>query len=537
MAHPSTIKDPDQIYDLIIIGGGITGAGAARDAALRGLTCLLLEKDDFASGVTSKSTRLIHGGLRYLANFEVDLVAESLRERAILRKQAPHLIKPMPIIIPIYAGDPHGRAVMSIGIHFYDLLSHEKDIPHYFTSGTEKTLTFEPRLKREGLKGSALFYDHQIMMPERLVIDNVISAREAGAVLLNHVRAEKIEETDRGVTVTARDTLTGTPYAFRSRVLINAAGPWVDSVRQAGGIDHKKIIFPTKGIHLVMPKLSEQALFVTSRDGRMFFIIPLGAYSLIGTTDTKYGGDLNDVHADQDDVNYLINESRRILPGLDITREAILYTYAGIRPLAFSGTSESKISRKHRVIREGRNGRIITIAGGKLTTYRNMAKDVIDAACKALGVRHECVTDKKPLAGSLPLSYEDYLHDVVPELSAQYKIPAETVRHLVSYYGSRAERVMQLVEADPLSGKAISPESRDLYAQVSYSVLDEDARTLSDIVLRRMHLGMTASRGLQQVEKLAEIAGAELKWNDDEKHHQIEEFKQTLRKETACLKV
>jgi glycerol-3-phosphate dehydrogenase len=324
MAHPSTIKDPDQIYDLIIIGGGITGAGAARDAALRGLTCLLLEKEDFASGVTSKSTRLIHGGLRYLANFEVDLVAESLRERAILRKQAPHLIKPMPIIIPIYAGDPHGRAVMSIGIHFYDLLSHEKDIPHYFTSSTEKTLNFEPRLKREGLKGSALFYDHQIMMPERLVIDNIISAREAGAVLLNHVRAEKIEETGSGVTVLARDTLIGTPYTFQSRVLINAAGPWIDTVRKAGNIDHKKIIFPTKGIHLVMPKLSEQALFVTSRDGRMFFIIPLGSNSLIGTTDTKYGGDLDEVHADQDDVSYLINESRRILPGLDITRQAIL---------------------------------------------------------------------------------------------------------------------------------------------------------------------------------------------------------------------
>jgi glycerol-3-phosphate dehydrogenase len=166
-----------------------------------------------------------------------------------------------------------------------------------------------------------------------------------------------------------------------------------------------------------------------------------------------------------------------------------------------------------------------------------MAEDVVDAVCKALGVKHECVTDKKPLAGSLPLSYEDYIRDVVPELSAEYKIPPETVRHLVSYYGSRAERIMQLVEADPESGETISLESRDLYAQVSYSVLEEDARTLSDIVLRRLHLGMTASRGLQQAERIAEIAGAELKWSDDEKHHQIEAFKETLRKERACLKV
>ena len=168
------------------------------------------KKETSRPGVTSKSTRLIHGGLRYLANFEMDLVAESLRERAILRKQAPYLIHPMPILIPIYKEDPHGRAVMSLGIHLYDLLSHEKDIPHYFTSNREKTLGFEPRLNQEGLIGSALFYDHQIMMPERLVIENIISARAAGARLLNYVRAEKIEETINGIVVTAKDTLTGT---------------------------------------------------------------------------------------------------------------------------------------------------------------------------------------------------------------------------------------------------------------------------------------------------------------------------------------
>jgi len=250
----------DQIFDVIVIGGGITGAGTARDAAMRGLSCLLLEKGDFASGVTSKSTRLIHGGLRYLANFEVGLVAESLRERAILRRQAPYLIHSIPILIPIYKGDPHGRTVLSIGIHLYDMLSREKDIPHYFVSGREKTLGFEPRLNQDGLKGSALFYDHQIMMPERLVIENIIGAREAGAKILNYVRAEKIEETNGGIAVAARDVLTNQAHAFRSKTLINAAGPWIDMVRAAGNIDTKRIIFPTKGIHLVFPKFSEQAL-------------------------------------------------------------------------------------------------------------------------------------------------------------------------------------------------------------------------------------------------------------------------------------
>src|SRR5512147_2537298 len=181
----SKALDTERIFDLIVIGGGITGAGVARDAALRGLSTLLLEKRDFASGVSSKTTRLVHGGLRYLANFELDLVTEALRERAILRRHCPYLITPMPILIPIYRGDPHGRAAISVGIHLYELLSREKDIPHYFTSGADRTLSMEPHLNREGLQGSALFYDHQIIMPERLVIENIIAAREAGAVVRN----------------------------------------------------------------------------------------------------------------------------------------------------------------------------------------------------------------------------------------------------------------------------------------------------------------------------------------------------------------
>jgi glycerol-3-phosphate dehydrogenase len=534
--HRTAVIDSDQLFDLIVIGGGITGAGVARDAALRGLSCLLLEKGDFSSGVTSKSTRLIHGGLRYLANFEVDLVAEALRERAILRRQAPYLIRPMPILIPIYSGDPHGRVAISIGIHLYDLLSHEQDIPHYFTSGAAPTLELEPRLNREGLKGSALFYDHQIMMPERLVIENVISARESGAMLLNHVSANRIEETGDCIRVTATDVIAGREVVFRSKVLINASGPWIDKVRRSGSIDQRNIIHPTKGIHLVLPRLSDQALFVTSRDERMFFIIPLGSCSLIGTTDTNYGGDLDNVHADGDDVEYLLGESRRILPGLNITRESIHYTYAGIRPLAFSGTRESTISRKHRVIKEGRTGRIITIAGGKLTTYRAMAQDVVDAACKVLGIKVPCMTDKKPLAGGLPMGYDEYLKEVVPEFSTRHGVLPETVRHLISFYGSRAERVLELAKMDPVLGQVISPESPDLYAQVLYGVMEEGARTLSDIVLRRMHIGMTAGRGFKQAETIAEIVGKELKWDDDEKRRQIDGFKKALDEETNCLK-
>jgi glycerol-3-phosphate dehydrogenase len=526
----------DRQFDLIIVGGGITGAGTARDAALRGLSCLLLEKGDYASGVSSKTTRLIHGGLRYLANFEIDLVAEALRERAILRRLAPYLIHPIPLVIPIYKGDPHGRAVISLGIHLYDLLSHEQDIPHYFTAGRERTLAGEPRLNREGLTGSALFYDHQLLMPERLVIENILSAREAGASVLNHTRVERIEETGSGIVVTARDVLADTTRQYGARLLVNAAGPWIDRVRQAGNIDRGRIIFPTKGIHLVLPKLSDQALFVTSRDGRMFFIVPLGDRSLVGTTDTKYHGDLDEVHATSDDVEYLLNETRRVLPGMDVSRERILYTYAGIRPLAFAGSSESKISRKHRVIREGRSGRIITIAGGKLTTYRAMAKDVLDAVCSILKLRRPCRTDRQAFPGGLPVPHDEFVKEAVPELGSCYGVDRETVLHLIRFYGSRTKRVLDLVKAEPALREQISPESRDIYAQVVYSIREEQARTLPDVVFRRIYLGMTGKRGSDRIGRIAAIMAQELGWNDDEAGREVDDFQKELRKETACLR-
>ncbi|HTG00564.1 MAG TPA: glycerol-3-phosphate dehydrogenase/oxidase [Nitrospirota bacterium] len=528
-------SDKKTEFDIIVVGGGITGAGVARDAALRGLSCLLVEKGDFASGTTSKSTRLIHGGLRYLANFEVDLVAESLRERAVLRKQAPYLIHPVPILIPIYRDDLHGRTVISIGIHLYDLLSHERDIPHYFTSNREKTLKFEPRLRQEGLQGSALFFDHQIRMPERLVIENILAARQAGAVTLNHTLAEKIEELPDRVAVSTRDAFSGAQGTYRARVLINAAGPWIDRVRARGGLVSTSVIHPTKGIHLVMPRLSTQALFVTSRDGRMFFIIPLGDYSLIGTTDTNYDGDLDHVHADNADIDYLLNESRRVLPGLGINRQSIFHTYAGIRPLAFSGPHTSKISRKHRILREGRAGRIITIAGGKLTTYRHMAEDVVNAACRVLGIKTPCTTSRTPLPGDIGAEYEVYLKQGVRELSVKYKTAEALVRHLVDCYGSRAANVLEIVKENPAMGEAISPECADIGAQIEFSIKEEQGRTLEDILLRRMAIGMSRSRGLDQIDRVASVAATHLRWSKDERQHAVDLYREALKKETACL--
>ncbi len=261
------------------------------------------------------------------------------------------------------------------------------------------------------------------------------------------------------------------------------------------------------------------------------------AYSLIGTTDTKYSGDLDEVHADQDDVDYLLTESRRILPKMNLTKESILYTYAGIRPLAFSGEDETKISRKHRVIQEGRHHRIITIAGGKLTTYRNMAKDVVDAACGVLGNRLRCVTDKNPLPGGLPMDYEQYLREAVPEMAARHQVCARAGAPSRSVFTVRGpRRSWDLPETDPVLGGVHLPgEPRYLCPGTvqRQGGRGEDAFGHHPPQNTSRHDG---SRGIHQAPKIAVIAAKELKWSEDEKQHQIEEFKKALNKELACLR-
>jgi glycerol-3-phosphate dehydrogenase len=302
-----------------------------------------------------------------------------------------------------------------------------------------------------------------------------------------------------------------------------------------GSLGGDDIIFPTKGIHLVLPKVSEQALFVSSRDGRMFFIMPFGAYSLIGTTDTRFDGDLDEVHADQADVEYLISQSARILPSLNISRKSILYTYAGIRPLAFSGKEESKISRKHRVIREGRFKRVVTIAGGKLTTYRNMAKDTVDSVCRILGRRVRCETDTVAFPGGLPAGYDEYLSESVPMLSSRYKLQPDTVRHLIHCYGARAEKVLELSRDDVALLARISPESNDIFAQILYSLREEEARTITDVILRRIHIGITGSRGLPAAKRIAAMAGRHQGWTKDEMRQEVADFRTAVHKDTAVL--
>ena len=336
-------------FDLIVVGGGIMGSGIARDAALRGLDTLLLEKEDFACGTTSRSTRLIHGGLRYLRQFEFKLVRQDMREREILLHIAPHLVFPLRFLIPINTLSE--KITLPIGMLLYDMLSFDKSLPGRKRISTEEVISLEPDLNTEGMSGAYFYYDCQVQYTERLCLENVIAAVESGATAINYARATGLEKTDDSVSgVQIEDVISGEQYQVKARMVVNATGHWMEDVQKMFGSGSRQMIRRTKGVHLITRQVSNNAIVGFSpSDGRLFFIVPWLDYSLIGTTDTDYPGDLDCVVADTDDVDYLLSAAQHVFPSLK--RDDIYYTEAGLRALVLSGgTSASDTSRAHKLV-------------------------------------------------------------------------------------------------------------------------------------------------------------------------------------------
>ncbi len=377
-------------YDVVIIGAGINGAGIARDAAMRGLKLLLIDKGEPGCATTSASTRLIHGGLRYLEHFEFGLVRESLREREILLRIAPHLVRPLPMTIPIYKQSKRGRLTIRAGMMLYDLLSWGKSLPRHRMLARAETLERWPGLNPEGLVGSARYYDAQVEFPERLVLANVESAREFGAEVLTHTRVTKI--TSSGVEF-------GEKFAEAS-VIINAAGPWIDRVLERAPVKSPKLIGGTKGSHIVVAPFEDapaNALYLEARsDGRPIFIIPWNKLYLIGTTDVRFEGDPDEVRCEPWEIDYLLSETNLALPSARLTRDSILQTYSGVRPLPVTGDKdEQSITRRHFIREHPQLPNLLSIVGGKLTTYRSLSEECVDLIFRKLGRNPPpCNTDK-----------------------------------------------------------------------------------------------------------------------------------------------
>ena len=509
-------------FDLIVVGGGIMGSGIARDAALRGLDTLLLEKEDFACGTTSRSTRLIHGGLRYLNQFEFKLVRQDMREREILLRIAPHLVFPLRFLIPI--AKTMDKIALPIGMLLYDLLSFDKSLPGRKHISTNEVENLEPDLDTEGISGAYFYYDCQVPFTERLCLENVLSAAENGATAINHARVTGLLKTGDSVSgVQVEDIISGEQCQAKARMVVNASGHWMDDVQKVFGSDSRQMIRRTKGIHLVTRQVSNNGIVSFARsDGRLFFVIPWLDYSLIGTTDTDYTGDVDCVYADADDVDYLLTAAQHAFPSLK--RDDIYYTEAGLRALVLSGgKSASDTSRAHKLIDHERTDSLkgyISLLGGKITGYRGISEETVDLACRKLGRKTPCKTAEIPLPGAPAVSHED-----IQQAAQQGILDESTVAHLAAIYGSQFSKITDLATKDPAGEQPLCSHFPDIVAQVWHAVEEESALTVTDFLLRRGAAGFASCQGLDGVELIAQEMGRLLGWSANEQGNQTETYR------------
>ena len=517
-------------YDLIIIGGGVNGAATARDAALRGLKTILLEKSDYASGTSSWSTRLIHGGLRYLEYFEFSLVRESLREREVLLRTAPHLVKPLMLTVPVYGDRSRPYWKIQAGMLLYDIFSYDKTLPSHRMLPKEKFHQLFRYLDQEGLKGGAQYYDGQAVYAERLGLENILAATEAGATCLNYTEVTSlVRDGNRIKQLQCEDKLTGETFTVQGSdraIIINTTGPWVDEICQRGEENGKAIsisnqpqIGGTKGSHIVVPPFSgapDTALYVEAKsDGRPFFIVPwLGMY-LIGTTDLRFQGSLDQVKADNDEIDYLLQETNLIIPSAQLTREDIQFTYSGVRPLPYTppGQKTGSVSRKHILHDHSREGinNVISLIGGKLTTFRHVGEELVEAVYKKQNRNPSpCPTLKTPFPGAIFPS-DEKVTATVNQYRDRVSLP--TLDHLFTLYGARAADVLQLTDEAPDLATAISPQLPDIKAQIVYAVRHEFAHNLIDILRRRTTIAMQLNYGLDVLPVVSEVLQTYCGWS------------------------
>ncbi len=510
-------------YDVAIIGAGINGAGIARDAALRGLRGVVLEQYDLCSGTSAASSRLIHGGLRYLEYGEFPLVFESLRERITLRKIAAHLVHPLRITIPIYESARRGLWLIRLGMIAYDLLSVGKSVPGHEILSRDVMLDAEPGLASNGLRGAARYFDAQVTYAERLVLENLLGAKAAGADILTYKTvAGIIVERGRVTALNFRDTRTHRTGRIEASVIINAAGPWVDEVLKTATDDAPRLIGGTKGSHIVVGHFDgapTDAFYVeAAADGRPFFIIPWNDQYLIGTTDIRYDGDLGEIRANPEEIDYLLAETNRVFPQARLTAEKINFAYAGVRPLPKRDKGpESSITRRH-IIRKNRNiaRGLISIIGGKLTTYRNLAEQTVDRLGRVMGRKlPDCRTREMLLPGAYRL------HEARSALESLDCLSAKGVERLLGIYGGRAIDLASLAGDEPDLMRCIDNAESVLAAEVAFSIRDEMAQTLADIVHRRLMIGLSRDQGREMYESIATIAAKEFNWNGDQRSAEL----------------
>jgi len=547
---PRKLHELDADFDLVIIGGGITGLAAAWEASLRGLKTCLLEKNDFGWSTSAATSKLIHGGLRYLENYEFGIVRESLRERRILGCAAGHLIKPLPFLLPVYDTSHPGKMIYQAGLVLYDLLSYDRNhqvsddlrVPHHTWISRSRVMEVEPDIEAKGLQGGFLYYDYQSLHPERLNLEFLKSACSRGAIAVNHFAVENFhtEPTKHGkrvIGVTGRDTISGEKKVVRGKVFINATGPWMDLV--LGLVEEKPeaSLSRSKGIHLLTdPILKNHAVLFRTRKGGHFFILPWEGYSLIGPTDTPFTDHPDNLHPEHEDVRELIDDVNEAIPGKPLKKEMIRHITIGIRPLIFSGKSTYRASRKSEIYDHAHRGvdGMISVAGGKWTTSRQLGVDLIQMILRKpelASFKQEHVDSSVlPLFGSpgFASSASQYEEESLKKYATK-EVPEEVHRHLIILYGTEHLEILSIVKRDASLAKRISDQTNrfDIMAQVVYAIERESALTLEDILNRRLVLGTYGYPGEKAVERVADLAQKMLGWDSHRKKEEIESLKKS----------
>jgi glycerol-3-phosphate dehydrogenase len=509
--------------DLLVIGGGITGAGIARDAALRGIRTALVEKGDFGSATSSHSSRLIHGGLRYLEQRDFHLVREASRERRVLLKIAPHLVRPLAFLFPVYRGARVPAWQLRAGMWLYDLLAAFRNVRTHRWLRPKRVRREEPALRDRDLVGAALYYDAQAD-DARLVLATMRSAAQAGALVANYAEVTSLAKPDgrvRGAAV--RDALAAgaEPRIVRALVVVNATGPWSDAIRRLDEPAAEPLLRLTKGAHVAVPRARlghrHAITLISPIDGRVMFVIPWGDLSYVGTTDTDDAGAPDDVRASAADVVYLLRSANAYFPNARLGPGDVVSTWAGLRPLLAPARElrASAVSREHRIV-ESVSG-LVTIAGGKLTTYRVMARDVVDLVARRLHdldgrpVPRRPPTDRLALPGGEPADLE-----VLVEAARARDVPEPVARHLVRSYGSESAAVLNHAAQAPVLGQPIMAGRPEIWAEVRHAVDREMAVRLADVLIRRLHLfHEEPGHGLKAAAAVARLMGPLLDWDEE----------------------
>ncbi len=534
--HSAIAELGTESFDVLVIGGGVTGVGAALDAASRGLKVALIESQDIAAGTSSRSSKLIHGGLRYLEQYDFRLVREALHERELLVSTlCPHLVKPVGFLFPLTEKFKE-RTYVGAGLALYDALrGFQRALPWHKHISQKQINEIAPSLRPDIILGAIKYFDAQVD-DARHTLSVARTAARHGAVIATRVRAESlIRDGKRVVGVKAKDLVTGKGISINATVTVMCAGIWSDELHEKFELTAGYGVTMSKGVHIVLPgsAIKSNAGIILKTPVSVLFLIPWGDKWIVGTTDTPYAGDRAEPFASRDDVQYILDQANRVLMP-ELKAEEIIGVYAGLRPLVANkkGSATTKLSREHTVDRPAAG--FVSIAGGKYTTYRIMGRDVIDLAVNELRkLSPESVTEKLPLIGA-----DGYfaLVQQSERIAEDSGLDLETVTHLLNRYGSMISEILDLISSQPGLAKKLHKELPYIKAEIYYAASHEGARSVDDVISRRTRIAFEAkNRGVDLAAEIAGLIAPVLGWSAKERRESVASYEDLVEREITAL--